>query len=60
MFFKRYEEVYVGDKTSGSVCQNSFCVHKHLEAEEQSGPRKEIPPERKAQRALEQYGKDKG
>lgn len=61
MTLKRSDESHSsGEKSSVSLCQNSFCARKYSEKEDTVGVRKEIPPERKAQRALEQYGKDKG
>lgn len=60
MTLKRSDESQSSGEKSVSLCQNSFCARKYSEKEETVGIRKEIPQERKAQRALEQYGKDKG
>lgn len=60
MAVKRWDETHnsFGEKSSNTLCPNLFCA-KLSETEELLSIRKEIPQERKAQRALEQYGKDK-
>lgn len=59
MALKRYDETYAKvEKPSTSLCPNAFCARIYSEKEAVS-VRKEIAQERKAQRALEQYGKDK-